>query len=186
MLNAQVRVCCAEPYPGVKMQLPKESYEIHACKHCFGHLTTEIVPNNRNEIGSRHYMSAEISSPSPPVLGIFRFHKTWVGISMTHSPVIHLSLLYLWHCHKRLKIKIFFFFLFLKRWIHHFKPNAFVWHPFRHWVHPQCRGRAHQHQSFSPELHLLQTFVHAKPDVQRDHRISMSWSYRGFLQINIL
>lgn len=112
MLNAQVRVCCAEPYPGVKMQLPKESYEIHACKHCFGHLTTEIVPNNWNEIGSRHYMSAEISSPSPPVLGIFRFHKTWVGISMTHSPVIHLSLLYLWHCHKRLKIRIFFSFFF--------------------------------------------------------------------------
>lgn len=81
------------------------------CKHCVGHLTTEIVPNNWNEIGSRHYMSAEISSPSPPVLGIFRFHKTWVGISMTHSPVIHLSLLYLWHCHKRLKIRIFSFCL---------------------------------------------------------------------------
>lgn len=111
MLNAQVRVCCAEPYPGVRMQFAKESYEIHACKHCVGHLTTEIVPNNWNEIGSRHYMSAEISSPSPPVLGIFRFHKTWVGISMTHSPVIHLSLLYLWHCHKRLKIRIFSFCL---------------------------------------------------------------------------
>lgn len=96
------------------------------CKFWFGHLTTEIVPNTTTEIGSRHYMSTEISSPSSPVHWIFRFHKTLIGISMTHSTVIHLSwgLLYLQTTIKDWKSG--FFFLLPKRWIHHFMPNPFA------------------------------------------------------------
>lgn len=138
---------------------------------CFGHLTTEIVLN-KNEIGSRHYMSAEISSPSLPVHCIVRFHKPLVGISMTHSAVIRLSrgLLYLQHCYKRLKIRIFFFCLrgeFIiscKRHLHRITDYLHIR------VHPQSSVDINTNL-FSTYLHLLQTFLHMKSEVQRDHGI---------------
>lgn len=92
-------MCYGELYFDARMQFSNGICEIHVCKFHFGHLTTEIVPNDKNEMGLRHYMSAYFSSPSPPLQCTFGFHKTLVEISITHSAVTHLSegLLYLQH-----------------------------------------------------------------------------------------
>lgn len=78
---------------------PMEVVKFMSANSILGTKTTEIVPNDKNEMGLRHYMSAYFSSPSPPLQCTFGFHKTLVEISITHSAVTHLSegLLYLQH-----------------------------------------------------------------------------------------